>query len=144
MQPAFPPIGCREKLEQPKSFLTEVFEFLRINLNLEDLIVRKNPTLWVKGGKAVIGENCFRMAEAVWVHVCSTLLCMTPSGFLFWEAWVDLRNGPVQTAPEMVGKCMCVCVWAHICMCMFASVNRDMGYGVAFAFEACIAKAVIS
>lgn len=56
MQSSFPPVDYRENLKQPKPFLTEVFEVLRINLNLEDLS-GKILLVWVKGGKAVIGEN---------------------------------------------------------------------------------------
>ena len=119
MEPTFPPTDYGENLEQPRSFLTEVFEVLRIDLNLEDLIVRKNPTLWVKEGKGVIGENCFLMVETVQVHVCSALLlCMTLSGFLFWEAWVNLCNSPIQTAPEREGKCMCVHEHMFACACL--------------------------
>ena len=44
MQSTFPHIHYTENLEQPNPFLTEVSEVLRMNLNLEDLIVRINPT----------------------------------------------------------------------------------------------------
>lgn len=122
----------------------EVFEVLRINLNLETWLSGEILLLWVKGGKAVIGENCFLTVEAVWVHVClALLLYMMPSGFLFWDIWVDLCNSPVQTAPEREGQ-VHMCVWAHVCMCVFACLNKDMGYGGTFAFEACRAWVAIS
>lgn len=79
----------------------------------------------------------------MWVRVCSTLLlCVTLRGLLFWEAQVDLCNGPVQTAPKR--ERARVCVWAHVCMCTFACINKDMGYCSAFVLGAGIARVVIS
>lgn len=80
--------------------------------------------LWVKGGKAVTGENCFVLVEAVWVHACSTLLLsMTLSGFVFWEAWVNLCSGPVQTVSEREGKCVCVRGRMFACACLPAWIR---------------------
>ena len=60
------------------------------------------------------------MVEALWVQVCLTLLlCMTLSGFLVWEGWLGLCNGPVQThLGEGASARVCVGTCLHLRVCL--------------------------
>lgn len=73
-EPTFPPTDYGENLEQPRSFLTEVLEVLRIDLNLEDLIVRKNPTFVGQRGKSCHRRKLFPDGRS-----CAGVCLLNPS-----------------------------------------------------------------
>lgn len=118
-------------------------EIFRINLYLEDWIVRKNPAFVDHSGK-----NCHRRKLFPDGGSCvgAGLFDPSPAYDTVRVSFSGGTGGLVQwrrsESAQERGQ-VAVGAWARVCMCVFACMGRDVGCVGAFAFEACIARVVI-